>query len=236
MAAGDSAQALRMAQFMWNNQYVSTNTSGAGTTYPPGSFPRYSPVSGISGATPQQLGCCEQFDQDSFAIVLAWMTGLTGNATYQKIKMTANHIQGAGPDTTERWEEQFGRSPSSIAAEVAGLVAAADIARQNGDTTSATSWEATADSWRSSLAGWTFTTSGYWGGHQYYERIDKTSNPNDTSDQLCFQEGCFYARDVVDFARAERVGVGQQLHSAGDDQRRHLLPPLRPRQLRREQH
>src|SRR5215472_14733883 len=76
-------------------------------------------------------------------------------------------------------EEQFGESPSSIAAEIAGLVAAADIARQNGDTTTASSWESTADSWRSSLAGWTFTTSGYWGGHQYYERIDKTSNPND---------------------------------------------------------
>jgi glucoamylase len=211
ISAGDSAQALRMAQFLWSNQYISTNTNGDGTTYLPGSFPRYSPVSGISGATPQQLGCCEQFDQDSFAIVLAWMTGLTGNATYQKIKMTANHIQGAGPDTTERWEEQFGRSPSSIAAEVAGLVAAADIARQNGDTTSATSWEATADSWRSSLAGWTFTTSGYWGGHQYYERIDKTSNPNDTSDQLCFQEGCFYARDVVDFGFLDLVRLGERL-------------------------
>jgi glucoamylase len=211
IAAGDSAQALRMAQFMWNNQYIGTNTSGDGTTYPPGSFPRYSPVSGIRGATPQQLGCCEQLDQDAFAIVLAWMTGLTDNATYQKIKMTANHIQAAGPDTTERWEEQSGKSVSSIAAEIAGLVAAADIARQNGDTTSATSWESTADSWRSSLAGWTFTTSGFWGGHQYYERIDKTSNPNDTSDQLCFQEGCFYAHDVVDFGFLDLVRLGERL-------------------------
>jgi glucoamylase len=211
IAAGDSAQALRMAQFMWNNQYISTNTSGAGTTYPPGSFPRYSPVSGISGATPLQLGCCEQFDQNAFAIVLAWMTGLTDSATYQKIKMAANHIQAAGPDTTERWEEQIGKSVSSIAAEIAGLVAAADIARQNGDTTSATSWEARADLWRSSLAGWTFTTSGFWGGHQYYERIDKTSNPNDTSDQLCFEEGCFYAHDVVDFGFLDLVRLGERL-------------------------
>jgi glucoamylase len=79
------------------------------------------------------------------------MTGLTDDATYQKIRVTANHIQ-AGPDTTERWEEQFGKSVSSIAAEIAGLVAAADIARQNGDAASAASWESTADSWRSSLA------------------------------------------------------------------------------------
>ena len=140
IAAGDPAQALRMAQFMWNHQFISTDgTPGDNTTYQAGSFPRYSPVGGISGATPQQLGCCEQLDQDAFAILLAWMTGLTDNATYQKIKVTANHIQAAGPDTTERWEEQGGKSPSSIAAEIAGLVAAADIARQNGDTdTSAT--------------------------------------------------------------------------------------------------
>ena len=109
IAAGDSGQALRMAQFMWDKQFISTDTSGDGTTYPPGSFPRYSPVSGISGATPQQLGCCEQLDQEAFAILLAWMTGLTDNATYQKIKVTADHIQAAGPDTTERWEEQNGQ-------------------------------------------------------------------------------------------------------------------------------
>jgi glucoamylase len=213
IAAGDPAQALRMAQFLWNNQYISSDTSGAGTTYTPGSFPRYSPVSGSSGASPEELGCCEQFDQDSFAIILAWMTGLTDNATYQRIKMTANHIQSAGPDTTERWEEQFGKSPSSIAAEIAGLAAAADIARQNGDTTSASSWESTADSWRSSLAGWTFTTSGFWGGHQYYERIDKTSNPNDTSDQLCFIEGAFVAHDVADFGFLDLVRLGELLPS-----------------------
>ncbi len=210
IAAGDSAQALRMAQFLWNSQYVGTNTSGGGTTYPPGSFPRYSPVSGIAGAAASQLGCCEQLDQDAFAITLAWMTGLTDNATYQKIKTTANHIQAAGPDTTERWEEQSGKSVSSIAAEIAGLVAAADIARQNGDAASASSWESTADSWRSNLAGWTFTTSGFWGGHQYYERIDKTANPNDTADQICFDEGCFYARDVADLGFLDLVRLGER--------------------------
>jgi len=213
IAAGDSAQALRMAQFMWNNQYISTNTPGSGPPYPPGSFPRYSPVNGISGATPDQLGCCEQLDEESFAILLAWMTGLTDNGVYQKIRMTANHIQATGPNTFERWEEQSGKSPSSIAAEIAGLVAAADIARQNGDTTSATSWESTADSFGSSLDGWTFTTSGYWSGQQYYERIDKTSNPNanDTNDKLCFNEGCFYGHDVVDFGFLELVRLGERL-------------------------
>jgi glucoamylase len=211
IAAGDSGQALRMAQFMWNAQFISADTPGAGATYPPGSFPRYSPVSGISGATSDELGCCEQLDQEAFAILLAWMTGLTDNATYLKIKMTTDHLQGAGPNTTERWEELKGQSPSSIAAEIAGLVAAADIARQNGDATSAASWESTTDSWRSNLAAWTYTTSGFWGGHQYYERIDETMNPNDTNDRLCFQEGCFYAHDVVDFGFLDLVRLGVQM-------------------------
>jgi glucoamylase len=209
IAAGDSAQALRMAQFLWNSQYISVTTATS-PPYAPGAFPRYSPVSGSIAALPQQLGCCEQFDQEAFAIVLAWMTGLTDNGTYQKIKMTANHFQALGPSTTERWEEQFGESPSSIAAEAAGLVAAADIARQNSDTGSANAWEMTADSWLGSLAGWTFTTSGYWGSHQYYERIDKTSNPND-SDQICFDEGCFFAHDIVDFGFLDFVRLGERL-------------------------
>ena len=88
-----------------SKQYIGSPTQGDGTTYPAGSFPRYSPVSGIGGAAPQQLGCCEQLDQDSFAIILAWQTGLTDSSTYAKIRTTANHIQGAGPDTTERWED-----------------------------------------------------------------------------------------------------------------------------------
>lgn len=207
IAAGDTAQAKRMAQFLWNDQFIATSTAGDGTTYAPGAFPRYSPVSGVAGATPQELGCCEQLDQDSFAVILAWMTGLTDSGTYAKVKVTANHIQSSGPDTTERWEEQYGASPSSIAAEIAGLVTAGAIARANGDTASAASWEATADSWRSGLAGWTFTTSGYWGGGQYYERIDKDANPNDT-DTICFQEGCYYEHDVVDLGFLDLVRLG----------------------------
>jgi glucoamylase len=197
---------------MWNDQFISADTAGDGTTYPPGSFPRYSPVSGIRGATPQQLGCCEQLDQEAFAILLAWTTGLTDNATHRKVKVAADHLRTAGPSTTERWEEQGGLSPSSIAAEIAGLVAAADIARQNGDVTSATNWESTADLWRSDLADWTYTASGFWGDHHYYERIDKTSNPNDT-DQLCSQEGCFFARDITDFGFLDLVRLGVRLPS-----------------------
>ena len=207
IAAGNSSQALRMAQFLWSSQFVGTTTPGDGTTYQPGSFPRYTPVSGIGAATAKDLGCCEQLDEEAFAILLAWMTGLSDSSTYQKIKTTADHIAGVGPATTERWEEQFGQSPSSIAAIIAGLVAAADIARQNNDPASAARWESTADSWRSSLADRTYTTDGYWGGHRYFERIDPTQDPNG-SQTIHFDEGDFLAHDVADFGFLDLVRLG----------------------------
>ena len=207
IAAGDSSRALRMAQFLWSSQFIGVTTTGDGTTYAAGSFPRYSPVSGIGSATAQDLGCCEQLDQEAFAIVLAWMTGLTDNATYQKIRMTADHVAAVGPATTERWEEQFGLSPSSMAAVIAGLVAAADIARQNGDTASAARWESTADAWRSSLADRAYTTDGFWGGHRYYERIDPTQDPNGPQ-TLHFNEGDFFAHDVADFGFLDLARLG----------------------------
>ncbi|MFI5606545.1 glycoside hydrolase family 15 protein [Amycolatopsis sp. NPDC051903] len=207
LAAGDIAQPKRMAQFLWNSQWIGSPTPGDGTTYPAGAFPRYSPVSGVAGASAQLLGCCEQLDQDADAIVLAWLTGLTDSATYAKIKVTAEHLRTSGPATTERWEEQYGRSPSSIAAEIAGLVTAGVIARANGDTASAAAWESTADSWRASLDSWTVTTSGYWGGHTYFERLDKGTDPNDGG-QICFDEGCFYEHDVTDFGFLDLARLG----------------------------
>ncbi len=112
IAAGDAAQAKRMAQWLWDRQQITAWTSGDGVTYGPGSFPRYSPVSGVSGATAQQLGCCEQLDEDAYPIVLAWQTGLNDAATWSKIKLTADHIVAIGPATpAERWEDQSGLSP-----------------------------------------------------------------------------------------------------------------------------
>jgi hypothetical protein len=54
-----------------------------------------------------------------------------------------------GPQTPqERWENQSGYSPATIAADIAGLVCAADIAKANGDAAARTNYLATADEWR----------------------------------------------------------------------------------------
>jgi glucoamylase len=214
LAAGDRAQATRMTRWLWDHQQVTTWTQGDIVWYGPGSFPRYSTVSGIKGSTPQQLGCCEQVDQDAFPIVLAYQLGLTDKATWAKVKLTADHIVAFGPDTPgERWEEQNGKSPSTIAAEIAGLICAADIARRNDDPASATRYELTADSWRNQLDGWTFTTTGHFGDRRYYERIEQGTDPNDTFARR-FEDGTWWERDIVDggFLELVRLGVRRADH------------------------
>ena len=66
---------------------------------------------------------------------MALAVGLTGHGYYEDhIKPAANFVASHGPSFgPERWEEQGGFSPSTISAEIAGLVAAAIIADRNGD-------------------------------------------------------------------------------------------------------
>jgi hypothetical protein len=79
---------------------------------------------------------------------------------------------------TERWEEQSGYSPSTIAAEIAGLVAAGTIADENGDPASARVYRATADHFQRSIKGWTVTTTGPYSSGRHFIRLSKTGDPN----------------------------------------------------------
>ena len=76
-----------------------------------------------------------QLDECAYPILMAYQLGLTTPSLYENhIKPAANFVAAHGPSFgPERWEEQSGYSPSTIAAEIAGLVAAADIAEHNGD-------------------------------------------------------------------------------------------------------
>ena len=91
----------------------------------------------------------------------------------------ANFVISHGPSFgPERWEEQGGFSPSTISAEIAGLIAAADLADANHDTASAAVWRGVADSWQRQLEGWTVTTNGPLATHPYFIRLSKTGDPN----------------------------------------------------------
>src|SRR4029077_17873635 len=94
------------------------------------------------------------------------------------VKPAANFVAANWPSSgVERWEEQSGYSPSTIAAEIAGLVAAADLADANGDHASASIWRGTADDFQRSIKGWTVTTSVPY-APRYFIRLSKTGDPN----------------------------------------------------------
>ena len=84
-----------------------------------------------------------------------------------------------GPRTgQERWENQDGYSPNTIATEIAALVCAADVARRNGDAGRAAAYEAKADEWQAKVESWTATTNGPYSPRPYYLRVTKDGNPD----------------------------------------------------------
>jgi len=90
-----------------------------------------------------------------------------------------SRVAAHGPSfAPERWEEQSGYSPSTIAAEIAGLVAAAEIANHNHDDASASLWLGVADDYQRSIKDWTVTTNGPLGTGRYFIRLSKTGDPN----------------------------------------------------------
>ncbi len=203
IAAGDKDSAIASLHYLLDKQLIRQPTPSAGPVLQPGAFPRFSKVDGTD------LGCCEQLDEDAFPIILAWQLDQKDQTTWQSLKLIADHIVGQGAGTpAERWEEQSGLSPSTLAAEIAGLICAADIARANGDNVSATRYESVADGWQRSIESWTYTTNGFFDDHQYYERIDASGNPNDNY-QVHFQDGeAFWEHDVVDAGFLEFVRLG----------------------------
>ncbi|MBA3489307.1 MAG: glucoamylase, partial [Longispora sp.] len=182
--AGDVAAANRALDYMLNVQQR-----------PDGSFPQNTRLDG----TP--VWGSLQMDQVAYPIILAWHLGRTD--VWHKLKKSADFLMAHGPSTPqERWEEEGGYSPSTIAAEIAALVCAADL---SGDT----SYLAKADSWQRSVDTWTFTTSGHLGDGWYYTRIDDNGNPNDGHPlDINSGGGVHDERDVVDAGFLELVRLG----------------------------
>jgi glucoamylase len=149
-------------------------------------------------------------------IVLAWQLGRTQPALYRDhIKKAADFLvnfkgeQRAPWTPQERWENQSGYSPGTIASEIAGLVCAADIARTNGDTVSAARYERTADSWHERVEGWTATTNGPYSPEPYYLRLTKDGKPNSGTTYNIGDSGpTVDQRKVVDPSFLELVRLG----------------------------
>jgi GH15 family glucan-1,4-alpha-glucosidase/glycosidase len=132
MALGDRAAANRVVDYLFRVQQKRDGT-----------FPRNSWVDG------RAIGESVQMDQVALPIVLAYQLKRNDRETWQKhIKPAADFIVRRGPKTDQdRWEEKSGYFPATVAAEIAGLVCAAEIATANGDTGSANTYLRTADDW-----------------------------------------------------------------------------------------
>ncbi len=165
LVTGDLATARDAISFLFDNQQQAD-----------GSMPRNSLVNG--DAAPDSFGT--QLDETAYAILMADQLGVTGTSFYQDdIRPAANFLIAHGPAFgADRWQEQTGYSPSTIAAEIAGLVAAAHLAQVNGDTLSANIFLGVADDYQRSVVGWTVTTTGPLAPHPYFIRLSKTGDPD----------------------------------------------------------
>jgi glucoamylase len=162
---GDVATARDTVRFLFERQQL-----------PDGSMPRNSLVNGKPA--PDTFGT--QLDEVTYPILMALQAGITDKAFYQAhVKRAADFAVSHGPAFgAERWEEQSGFSPSTIAAEVAGLVAAARIADLAGDHAHARVYRGVADDFQRSVKGWTVTTNGPRSPRPYFIRLSKTGDPN----------------------------------------------------------
>ena len=166
LVSGDLATARDTARFLLERQQLAD-----------GRLPRNSLVNGRSA--PDTGG--DQLDESAFPILMAWQSGLAGDSALytEHIRKAADFLVARGPSFgAERWEEQGGYSPSTIAAEIAGLVAAGRIAAVQGDADRSLLYLATADHFQRSIKGWTVTTTGPYASGRYFLRLSRTGDPN----------------------------------------------------------
>ena len=200
LLAGDVSTARAATRFLFDRQQQAD-----------GSMPRNSLLNGK--AAPDTGGL--QLDETSYPILMDWQSGLASDrALYtQHVVPAADFLVAHGPsDGVERWEEQSGYSPSTIAAEIAGLTAAAHIAQVNDDPVRAAVYQATADDFARHIKAWTVTTNGPFISPtvpSYFIRIAKNADPN-VGDQVNLGNGSVTVdqRSLIDAGFLELVRLG----------------------------
>jgi len=186
---------------------------------PDGSFPQNSWINGCAYWSGLQL------DEIAAPILLAWRlqregVGLGLFDPCVMILRAAAFLIRQGPVTAqERWEENAGYSPSTLATVIAGLVCAAEFARKHDQTSTRDFIFAYADWLAAHIEEWTATTRGELVKDipRHYIRINPTdgqtpdshANPNETMIQIANGGGLHPARNIVggDFLHLVRLGI-----------------------------
>ncbi len=107
-----------------------------------------------------------QMDETAFPILLVDMArrkGALDDAALARfwpmVRQAAGFLLANGPVTPQdRWEEDPGYSPFTLAVEITALLAAADLAELYKDSTAADLLRQTADLWNSRIEHWTYVT------------------------------------------------------------------------------
>src|SRR5580692_7168708 len=124
-----------------------------------------------------------QMDETAFPILLLDLLRREAAPGLGKLERWWPMVRGAasfilrnGPVTQQdRWEEDAGYSPFTLAVEIAALLAAADIAELTGHSDAAPTLRDTADAWNDNIERWIYATGGdlaqQIGVEGYYVRI-----------------------------------------------------------------
>jgi glucoamylase len=209
MACGRDETALRALVYL------------ACTQHPDGSFAQNFWIDG----TPYWTGI--QLDEVAFPIMLAWRlwkrNALQGFQVFPFVESAARFLVRYAPITQqERWEENAGYSPSTLAAVIAGLVCAADLAMAHRSPEMAGFLEDYADWIEAHLEEWTTTDEGVLlpGVSRHYMRIrppaagEAFHNPNIPPGHLVLanrepgERTDFEAREIIDAGFLELVRYG----------------------------
>ena len=148
LAAGDAGEALRILAYLRTIQqpdgHWPQNAWSDGTAYWPGI----------------------QMDECAFPLLLADALRRAGHLPHARllgfmpmIERAAAYVVRNGPVTGEdRWEEDAGYSPFTLAVEIAASLATADILDAVGETEPANYLRETADCWNDQIERWTYVT------------------------------------------------------------------------------
>jgi glucoamylase len=191
----------------------------AAIQHPDGGFPQNSWINGAAYWSGVQL------DEIAAPLLLAWRLHEQNVSLHlfnprEMMVRSAAYLIEHGPVTCqERWEENAGYSPSTLATVIAALVCAAELAREHHHPQSADFILAYADWLVSHLEEWTVTTKGELaeGFPRHYIRINPTdssapdphADPNTTTLAIANGGGLRPARNVVggDFLLLVRFGI-----------------------------
>jgi len=160
----------------------------------------------------------EQMDNISFPQVMAYQLFERGvdfesaGYDYANVRRSANYVADNGPETAqERWEEESGFSPSSIATEIAGLTCASALAAATDRDADALVWQAVADNWATAVEDWTATTTGTerHPATPYYVRVSRDGDPDAGYLRTLANDGpTLDERDIIDAGFLELVRLG----------------------------